>query len=104
MKFRRLPQAAVSRVGDEYLVLDGRDGSCHILNHTAGWLLSIADKEVSIQDASARARTEFSVAEGIDVEEQIRQGVRELAERQMLDLGESTGDAAGEAPARPTCA
>jgi hypothetical protein len=85
MEFKRRSHIMVSQVGEECLTLDASSGTCHVLNQTAGWLVSIADSFVSVESAVALARGDYEVLSGAGLAEEILEAVCMLESRGLLE-------------------
>lgn len=51
MKFRTQPHVELVLVGNQAVAFNNSDSTCHILNETAGWLLSLAQDSISVDRA-----------------------------------------------------
>ena len=86
MEFRRLESVVSSALGDECLALDGSSGSCHVLNETAGWLLSISKDFVSLGDAIALAKGRYAVPDDVDLAAQIEAVLLEMQGQGIVEM------------------
>jgi hypothetical protein len=86
MEFRKPDHIATTYVGEECLVLDGATGSCHILNETAGWLLSICSNFVTLDDALDLAQKRYAVDQGIDLRQQVQQVLLDMETRGIVQV------------------
>jgi hypothetical protein len=92
MEFKRHSDVVLHAVGGEYFAMVGRDGSCFILNDTAGWLLSIADEYVSVSAAAQRASDRYATEPGDGVDVEIERAVSEFQVKALIDVrGASDG-------------
>ena len=86
MEFRRARHCSVYRVSDEFLALDNSSGCCHVLNDTAGWLLSSADEFVSLKQAVGSAETNYRIPIEVDLKAEIEKAVAELAAMHLVEV------------------
>jgi hypothetical protein len=86
MDFKRHSDIALHAVGCEYFAMVGRDGSCCILNETAGWLLSIADDYVSVDQAVQRAVERYLAEPGDGVEIEIKQAMSDFQAKGLIEV------------------
>lgn len=87
MQFKRVSHVVPNYIKDECLVLDGSNGSCHILNETAGWLLHISKEDfVDLEQVATLARKDFLVPTGINVQDEIRQIVLSMEQSGIVEI------------------
>jgi hypothetical protein len=75
----------ISSIGNECLALDGSTGSCHVLNETAGWLLSVSKDFVSLEHAVELARMRYTVPDDVDLAAEIEGVVLEMERRGIVE-------------------
>lgn len=86
MEYRRVPFVVMTRVGDEWIALNTSNGYCHVLNETAGWVISGAEDWVSIGARASAAQEQFDVAAEEDVTGEIEEVVRALQTQGLVEL------------------
>lgn len=86
MKFRRFQHVIVQSIGDESLAYDGTNGFCHTMNETAGWILSVSDKLLSLENLVELANERYILPVGDNIGEDIKQIVIDMQAKNLLEV------------------
>jgi len=85
MEFRIKPNVTLTKVSNESVAFDTSDGSCHILNETAGWLLSICTDFMPLSEAVGLAQNHYKIPAEIAPYKEISEIVHEMASKGLLE-------------------
>lgn len=86
MHFIRTPSIVYNAVDDQYLALDASSGVMHVLNGTAGWLLSICEKPLTLEQTVQRAAENFDVPVEVDLTTEISTCLEELSHKGLITI------------------